>query len=61
MYKLKEIRKSMGYTQLYMAKKLDISESYYSQLENGNRRMPLSIALKIAKVLNRSFEDIFLP
>ncbi|MBP2071371.1 helix-turn-helix transcriptional regulator [Thermoanaerobacterium saccharolyticum] len=61
MYKLKEIRKSMGYTQLYMAKKLNISESYYSQLENGNRRMPLSIALKIAKVLNKSFEDIFLP
>ena len=58
--KLKKFRNEAGFTQKEMADKLGISESYYNHLENGNRRMPLDIALSIASILNKSPNDIFL-
>ncbi len=61
MRKLKDIRTKAGFTQQQVAEKLGISESYYCQLENGQRRMSLDYALKIATILKRTPNDIFLP
>ena len=58
--KLIKFRKDAGLTQKNIAEKLGISESYYCQLENGNRRMPLQIALDISAILNKTPNDIFL-
>lgn len=58
---LKFLRKQADYTQLDMAGKLGISESYYCQLENGTRKMSLENALKIASILKKTPNEIFLP
>lgn len=61
MTKLKEIRKEKGITQEEMAKELGYSgKSGYSMLENGNVRMTLEQAIKIANKFKMSIEDIFL-
>lgn len=59
--KLKMLRKQEKYTQMEMAGRLGISESYYCQLENGNRKMSLENALKIASILKKTPNEIFLP
>ena len=58
---LKKYRREANLTQLQMAKKLGISESYYCQLENGTRRLSLDNALKIANILKKTPNEIFLP
>lgn len=60
MYKLKEAREAAGLTQLEIAKKLGISDSFYSQIENGKRRLSLKIALDIAAILKKTPNDLFL-
>ncbi len=58
--KLKTSRENAGLTQAQMAEKLNISESYYCQLENGTRRMSLDNAVKISSILKTTLNDIFL-
>jgi len=58
--KVRTIRERLKITQKEMADKMDISESYYSQLENGNRRMSLDNALKIASAFKMTPNEIFL-
>lgn len=57
--KLVEIRKKMGYTQEYMASKLNIARTTYTGYENGNFSPSLDMALQIKKILNYSNDDIF--
>ncbi len=59
--KIATFRQLKGFTQKQMAIKLGISESYYCQLENTKRRMSLEMALKIAAVLEKTPDEIFLP
>lgn len=61
MYKLKEAREAAGLTQLEISKKLGISDSFYSQIENGKRRLSLKMALDIAAILKKTPNDLFLP
>lgn len=61
MLDLKEERKRVGLTQLAIAKKLGISESFYNQIENGKRRLTLKMALDIAAILKRTPNELFLP
>ena len=61
MYGLKEAREKAGLTQLEVAKKLKISDSFLSQLENGKRRLSLQMALNYSSVLGLTLNDIFLP
>lgn len=42
-----------------MAKKLNISKTYYWQLEHGQRRLSYEMALKIAQIFNKKPDDIF--
>ena len=57
---LKMLRQGKGLTQLETAKKLNVSESYYSMLENGERQkdMNLSLAEKLAEVFDVSLSQI---
>lgn len=60
MNNLKRIRKEKGYTIYDMAKKLDITPSYYSQLENKKRRLFYDMAFKIASIFNMKPDSIFM-
>jgi putative transcriptional regulator len=46
---LKERRKNMGLTQEQVAKKLEISTTYYNQIEMGSRNPKLELAIKISE------------
>lgn len=48
------LRKEKGLTQKQLAQKLDISESYYNQIENGERqkRMDVTLLDRLANALN---------
>lgn len=61
MSKLSLERLKHGYTQEYMAKKLDIAVSTYNQYENCNRNIPVEIVNKICFMLKIKVSDIFLP
>lgn len=57
---LKNIRLMNNETQLSLANKLDISESYYNMIENGERKkdLDLSMVVKLAELFNVSVEWI---
>lgn len=57
---LKELRETKGLKQADIAKKLDISESYYNLIENGERQknLDLSIVIKLSEILGVSVEYI---
>lgn len=57
--KLKLARKEKGYTCKDMAKKLDISTSYYSQIENGIRKLDYIMAMKISSIFGLCPDDLF--
>ncbi len=59
MLKLKELRKANSYTIYDMARMLEISPSYYSQLENNKRRLFYDMAIRIAIIFNMRPDDIF--
>lgn len=61
MISLAEARKLKRITQTEMAKILGIGVSTYNLYENGGRKVPEKIATKIAKILEVSKDDIFLP
>ncbi len=46
-----DIRKKRNFTMAEVAEQSNISESYYSMIENGVRNLPVSTAKKIASVL----------
>ena len=57
---LKELREKSKLSQLEVAKKLDISESYYCLIENGERQkdLDLSLAIKLSKLFGVSVDYI---
>lgn len=57
---LKKERTDRGLTMAEMAKKLDLTESYYSRIESGERqkRMDLLLVRKLASALGTSAEEI---
>lgn len=57
--KLKNLRTKKGYTVLDMAKKLNISPAYYSQLENRRRKLSYEQACEIAKIFKKKPDQIF--
>ncbi|MDO7206276.1 helix-turn-helix transcriptional regulator [Paraclostridium bifermentans] len=54
------IRKELKMSQQILAKKVGISRTYLSKIENGHSNPSTEITYKIANVLNKSIEDIFL-
>ena len=57
--KLKKIRKEKGYTIYKMAKILNITPSFYSQIENKKRRLFYDTACAIADIFDMKPDEIF--
>lgn len=57
--KLQNLRKEYGYSYEEMAKKINISKSYYWQIEHGNRRLYYDLAIKIANIFHKNPDEIF--
>lgn len=57
---MKKAREEAGYSMKQAAEKLDISESYYCEIENGNRQksLDLSFAMRISSVFGLPVKDI---
>ena len=55
---VKTKRKEKKITLTDLAKQTDISVSYLSRLENGERTPIITIALKLAKILKISFKEL---
>lgn len=58
--KLKEYRKKYNFTIYDMSEKLNISPTYYSQIENKKRRLNYDTAIKISRIFNLKPDDLFL-
>lgn len=58
--RIKDLREQRGVTQETLAKKLDISQAYLSQLESGQRNLDAILLVKIAEVLDYDIHE-FLP
>lgn len=56
---LKELRIRKGYSCQTMANKLNISKSFYWQIEKNQRRLSYDIAIKIAEIFKLKPDDIF--
>ncbi|MBO5300506.1 MAG: helix-turn-helix transcriptional regulator [Clostridia bacterium] len=58
---LKDMRKAKGMSMASLTREIDISESYYCQIENGTRNASVTTAKKIAAALGfdwqRFYED----
>jgi len=57
--KLKECRLQNGYTCLEMAGKLNITKTFYWQIENGKRTLNYKRAYQIAKIFGVKPDDLF--
>ena len=57
---LKEKRTDRGFTMSQMASKLDITESYYSMIEAGERqkKMDVALAAKLSAVFDMPLKQI---
>lgn len=57
---LREHREKEGITQAEMAKKLDISEGYYSYIESGDRqkRMDITLVSKLSAIFGIPIQQI---
>lgn len=59
MNKLQETRMKNNYSCQFMANKLNISKSFYWQIENKKRRMSYEIAVRIASIFSTKPDNIF--
>lgn len=58
---LRSARVSAGLTQAQMGAKLGLTMAGYRQKETGERKITIEEAKKMAEVLGKSLNDIFLP
>lgn len=52
--RIRDLREDADLTQSDLAQLLHIRQSTYSQYENGNRQLPLSVLIALAKFYNTS-------
>ncbi|MCD6449515.1 MAG: helix-turn-helix transcriptional regulator [Thermotogaceae bacterium] len=57
--KLRETRVQLGMTQEELAGKVGVSRQTINYIERGKYKPTVILALKIAKVLNKNVEEIF--
>lgn len=59
MEKLREYREKNNYTYQTMADFLNISKTFYWQIENEKRRLSYEMAVRIAAIFNLKPDDLF--
>ena len=59
MKKLKELRIKNNLTINEISKQIGISNTYYWQIENDQRRLYYELAIRIAKIFNKKPDEIF--
>ena len=59
MNKVKELRTTKDMTQVQLAIKVGVTENAIQNYERGRREPSVSTAIKIAKVLETTVEDLF--
>ena len=57
--RVRDLRKSRGWTQEQFGDRLEVSRQTINSIENGRFDPSLTLALKIAKLLENSVEEIF--
>ncbi len=55
---LRQIRQSLGYKQFHIAKKLGISQTAYSNWENGKTELTADKKSALANLYNRTWQEI---
>ena len=55
---LKEYRLKRNLTQEQLCKMIDVSQSYLSQLENGQRNMSIAVAVKWSKLFEIALDEL---
>lgn len=61
MLRIKEIRKEKGITLAQMAQELKTTPASISRYENGQRKIPITTAFKIASFLGVPVDDLIVP
>lgn len=56
---VKRIRENAGITQSNLARLIGVSQEALSRYETGKRKIPVDVAIKIAKELNTNVESLF--
>ena len=59
MCKLSDLRKENKFSYQYMADQLNISKTFYWQIEHEQRRLSYFMAFKIAEIFGLKPDDIF--
>lgn len=52
-------RKALKLSHTSISSKVEISRSYYTQIENGYKTPSMEVAEKIAKLLNKTIDELF--
>ncbi len=58
--KIRELRKDLGFRQEDLAVKLGVTRQTINAIENNKYNPTLELAIKLAKLLNVSVEELFL-
>ncbi len=58
--RIKERREELGLSQKQLAEMLRLSVSYLNKIENERRNIGVVLAIRIARALDSSVEEIFL-
>ena len=58
--RVKEFRENASLTQIDLGRMLDVSRQTVISLENGKYNPSLPLAHKIAKVFNKTIEEVFI-
>jgi len=58
--RIRELRKQMGYRQEDLANKLDVTRQTINAIENNKYNPTLELAMKLARLLQVSVEELFL-
>ena len=57
--KLRSAREASGKTQAQIAKEVEISDTQYQNIEYNNNEPRVSTAIKIARAVNSTVEELF--
>jgi putative transcriptional regulator len=59
--RLRDLRAEQGWSQGDLAERLGVSRQTINSIETGRSDPSLALAFRIARLLSRRIEDIFLP